>query len=82
MCGLNLNTGMICTRLLTVHSLNIYKYVKGGSHKLDDKPTQKKKKFNFHTHAPYILGNITLKMSAFCMFSFYYGDKTKRSSMY
>ena len=70
MCGLNLNTGMICARLLTVHSLNIYKNVKGGSHKLDDKPPPppKKKKFNFHSHASNILGNITLKkVSILCV---------------
>jgi len=47
MCGLNLNTGMIFARPLTVHLLNIYKNVKGGSQKLDNKPTPIKKRSIF-----------------------------------
>jgi hypothetical protein len=83
MCGLNLNTGMTCARLLTVHSLNIYKNVKGVSQKPDDKPTHPPpgKTFNFHSQASYILGNITLKMSEFCVFTMYYADKTKHAPM-
>ena len=61
-----------------LHSAHVNKWWMGQKNLMTELP---KKKFNFHSHALYILGNITLKMSAFCVFTLYYGDKTKQSLM-